>query len=587
MEDTFDIGYWLNQGEEPPKEPVHASQPHKISNPRRLADIITVKDRIVAQGKDITFDREDWLRICFALAFELGEAGREIFHEVSQFYPDYTRAECDKQYDACLKGHGSVKATGSTFFEIAKKHGIDINTRPAKLRNSVDSAVPQQDNLPAPSFSDDLFPILPEFLQKVVCKASNEKEGDILLLGAIGVISGALPNFKGVYDDTTIFPNLCIYITGQASAGKGRLKHVRRIVKPIHDELRKEYDNLKDDYESKMIQYEKDKRNKNAPTPKKPDKPPQKMLIIPGNTSATAVIQILHDNGGTAIIFETEGDVLASSFNNDYGNYSESFRCAFHHEPFGYHRRGGDEHVEVEEPKLSAVLSGTPEQIRTLIKSPENGLFSRFGFYFLVSDLDFKNVFKRSEGVTLNQYFDSLGEEYLEFYHALQTASPLEFSLTEDQENTFLDFFSESQADLFIDFGDGILATIRRLAVICYRICMVLTALRVKETGNFYENPVCSDDDFESAMTISKALIKHATKVYCELFGEHQQPRLSSTVEQKFLDALPENFGRPEYIEAAKSLGINPRTAEGYISKFCLKKGTIERISYGKYHKKT
>ena len=115
---------------------------------------------------------------------------------------------------------------------------------------------------------------------------------------------------------------------------------------------------------------------------------------------------------------------------------------------------------------------------------------------------------------------------------------------------------------------------------------MVLTALRVKETGNFYENPVCSDDDFESAMTISKALIKHATKVYCELFGEHQQPRLSSTVEQKFLEALPENFGRPEYIEAAKSLGINPRTAEGYISKFCLKKGTIERISYGKYHKK-
>ncbi len=598
MKEEFSIDYWLSQGEEPqkPKAPV-ATQP-QAQGTGRYTDFIIVKDRIVQQKIDITAKRDDWLNIGFALAYDLGEGGREIYHEVSQFYPGYTREECDDQYTKCLNGHGATKVTGRTYFEIAKKHGIDIRTAPPRLPKSVESVTPQggytssqtqeaTPYLPAPSFSQEVYPDLPEFLQKVAIKGSNEREKDILILGALGVASATLPNIFGIYDDVTLYPNICFFITGVASAGKGRMNLTRRIIQPIHDELRNLYDTEKADYDSKMAQYDRDKHKKNVPIPDKPEKPPQRMLIVPGNTSATAVIQIMHDNDGNIVIFETEGDSLANSFNSDHGNYSESFRSAFHHESFGYHRRGGDEHVEVKVPKLSAVLSGTQEQIRTLIKTPENGLFSRFGFYYLEPNLEFKNVFKRSAGPSLDKYFDQLGQDYLEFYHELQITDPLEFSLTEEQQGEFLDFFSEQSTDRFIDFGEGFLATIRRLAVICFRIAMTLSGLRLMESGNFYEDIVCTDADFRTAMTISKTLLKHSIKVYCELFGEKQKPRLSSQDETRFFEALPAEFGRKDYLEAAVALKINPRTAEGYVNKFCGKMGLIEHIGYDKYRKKS
>ena len=596
MNDSFDIDYWLQQGEsaKPAEKP---STP--LTHTHDTDDFQIVADRIAARRIDITGDYAQWRDLGFAISHELGEAGREIYHQISQFYPGYSRGETDDQYTACLKGHGSNIITGRTFFKLAKDHGIDIATAQPRFRNSVDSArtestesadsSPEQGaDFPAPSFSDEVFFGLPVFLQKVASKADNPKEADILILGTIACISAVLPNYYAIYDEMTIYANLCYYLTARASSGKGRLALCRYLLKPIHDELRSEFKNLKAQYDSDMIQFDRDKRDKKKTGIVRPEKPKQKMLLIPGNTSATAVTQIMHDNDGTGVIFETEGDVLASSFKSDYGDYSENFRSAFHHEPFGFHRRGDDEHVEVEVPKLSAVLSGTPEQIKTLIRTPENGLFSRFAFYYLESNLEFKNVFHRSAGPSLNAYFAELGNEYQTFYHALKDLPhQLEFSLTEAQQAEFLDFFSENQTELFIDFGDGILATVRRLAVICFRIAMVLSGLRLMESGNLYEDVVCTDTDFSTAMTISRALLKHSTKVFCELFGEKQQKRLSSSAEQNLFDALPADFGRQDYIAAAKKLGINERTAEGYVAKFCGKMGLVERQGYGKYHKKT
>lgn len=589
----FDINYWLNQSE---KQPADRKAPEPVHTPLGdIDDFENVARQVEERGIDITSGYINWRNLAYGIADPLGEAGRSIYHRICKYNPEYDYAECDKQYTACLNGHGSG-ITKATFFYLAKSYGIDISRTTPRLRNSGHSApadsaksaeaLKEPEYLPAPSFSQDIYESLPDFLKKVACKADNEKEADILILGAMACISAVLPNYSGIYDDVTIYPNICYYLTAFASSGKGRQGLCRLLVKPIHDELLQERKQLQEQYEMDMIQYDRDRHDKKKTGIRKPKKPAQKMLILPGDTSATAVIQIMHDNDGTALIFETEGDTLATSFKSDYGNYSTNFRNAFHHEPFGFHRRGDDEHVEVDVPKLSTVLSGTPDQIRTLIRRPENGLFSRFAFYYLESNLEFKNVFKRSSGQSLNKYFDELGQEYLEFYHVLKGSHPLEFSLTPAQEEKFLDYFSESQTDLFIDFGEGILATIRRMGVICFRLAMILTALRLMETGDFCTDPVCTDVDFNSAMKISSVLLQHSTKVFCELFGEKQRQRLSSTDEKRLYNALPAEFGRPDYIKAARELKINERTAEGYVSKFCGKMGLVERLGYGKYRKK-
>ena len=116
---------------------------------------------------------------------------------------------------------------------------------------------------------------------------------------------------------------------------------------------------------------------------------------------------------------------------------------------------------------------------------------------------------------------------------------------------------------------------------------MTLSGLRLMETGDFYDDIVCTDADFQTAMTISKTLLQHSIKVFCELFGERQRPRLSSADEQRLFNALPEEFGRKEYVEAAIALKINPRTAEGYVAKFCGKIGLVEHVGYDKYRKKS
>jgi hypothetical protein len=107
----------------------------------------------------------------------------------------------------------------------------------------------------------------------------------------------------------------------------------------------------------------------------------------------TGLFQILNDNKGIGLIFETEGDTLAQTFKSEHGNYSDGFRKAFHHEIISYNRRKDCEFVELETPRLSALLLGTPKQVSTLIPNAENGLFSRFIFYYMNILPVWKDVF--------------------------------------------------------------------------------------------------------------------------------------------------------------------------------------------------
>jgi hypothetical protein len=61
-----------------------------------------------------------------------------------------------------------------------------------------------------------------------------------------------------------------------------------------------------------------------------------RVLFVPANSSATVVFQILNDNAGVGLLFETKGDTLAQTFKSEHGNYSDGFRKVFHHETISY-----------------------------------------------------------------------------------------------------------------------------------------------------------------------------------------------------------------------------------------------------------
>lgn len=582
----FNPNDWLNTVAPSPNLPKASKAPiapsAQISLDDEIEQLVTA---VESASVDIASSYSDWLDMAFALSDALGEGGRSYFHRLSRFYPSYNDKEADRQFSACLHSKGTG-ITISTLFHLAKQAGITIHNSPNSPKSPVgdigelEEINDSQPDETLPTFSKDVYSLLPDFLMQIINKAKNFEDADLLTLGAITALSACLPNVSGIYDEREVFPNLFLFVSAQASAGKGRLTLCRHLVKPIHDNLKQLYALEMEEYKRKQNEYVLDKKNNEPPV-----EPPIKTLLIPANSSSTAVYQMLNDNNGTGLIFETEGDTLANTFKSDYGNFSDGFRKAFHHEMISYTRRKDREYVELARPRLSAVLSGTPRQIISLINDSENGLFSRFIFYKMNFLISWRDVFAKTEQ-PLDDYFLNLGNQFFAFYQTLQNSQPIRFSFTQPQQEEFNAFFEKKQNEFYYIFGEDIIASVRRLGLITFRIAMILTTLRIMEGKDIAQVIVCDDTDFRTALIMAEVLLKHTGKVFGNLpVNEENSSNSGQTIiRQKFFDSLPPEFDRRTYLEIAKRLNMPPKTAEKQITRLC-EKGKLKHTSHGCYSK--
>ena len=575
MKKNFNPQEWLQEPKVPnkPKTGNLAPTPVVLND----TDIETYITAIEQSGTDITAGYATWRDVGFALAEEYGETGRDYYQRVSKNYSGYDSEECDLQFNNCLqsKGHG---ITIATFYHYAHQSGIkmkkekEIVPQPAALEVSKEEM---------PTFSDSLYDTLPEFLKKVVEPSSSNEERDIMLLGTLTAFSACFPNLYGIYDQSKVYSNLFLFVTAPASAGKGKLNQVKQLVTPIHKLHREQAMTLKEKFDSETAAYNMKKgKNNNL---EKPIKPPERMLFIPANNSVTGVYQLLGDNEGRGLMFETEGDTLAQAFKSDYGNYSDGFRKAFHHETISYYRRTDREYVDIERPCLSTVLSGTPKQIATLVPNAENGLFSRFMFYYMNIKPVWKDVFAKHDSIGLEEHYEHLGKEFLNLYKTLKNNPPIEVILSRRQEEKFNAFFADLQTKYINLQPEEYIATVRRLGLVAFRMAMLFTALRIMEDGDVNQTKECEDVDFDNALAMVKVLVKHSSKVFNDLPIEpKKQKRMNK--KERFLETLPDEFTRQIYLNTADGLGILHKTAEGYITGF-VKSVLIHRDSHGKYEK--
>lgn len=570
---------------------------------------------IERSGIDITADYGDWCNIGFALAQEFGAAGEAFFHRISAFYPNYDPKTASKQYLSCLRHEvptGKVPVTIATLFHIAKSHGISLPIPPLRgggrrsgeffhtlkedfsARNPIAESAESAENSaePLPTFSQSISDNLPTIMQRIVKSSVSDVDADILVLGSLTVMSACIPKVYGMYDGREVFANLFLFVTARASAGKGRLSLCRHLAEPIHQALRDKYDELKTQYEAALAAYAVNRKN-TLETP--PKEPPFLTLFLPANSTSTVVYQVLAQNSGVGLLFETEGDTLANAFKSDLGNYSDGFRKAFHHEMISYLRKKDLEYVELGKPKFSAVLSGTPQQILNLIPDAENGLFSRFIFYVMPTQLVWHDMFVSKDNTTADEKFERIGRDFCTLLKKLPDG-PIQFTLSSAQGVQFNDFFRDTQSRYAEIFGEEIVATVRRLGLIMFRIAMILTVLRhIEEVPakrkKSLKKMVCTDVDYDTALAVIQVLLQHSAAVFqtlprrtahaAALKGRRQ---LSDAVRQKFLAALPDTFDRPTYIQVAASLNIIERTAERYVSDLC-KSGHLKHPSNGQYTK--
>ena len=468
-----------------------------------------------------------------------------------------TEILCTQHYD--LSEREIKTAVNSAYSHHTQEHK---KFEPKQKATDQEETQPEEQ---MPTLPDAVFDTIPEFLKHITQVATTKEERDILLLGSLVTLSVAFPKLIGKYGDNPVNTNLFIFISAKASAGKGILIHCRKLVEPIHLALRNQAKIMKQQFEVDMQEYNANK-GKDANT-EKPQKPPQKMLFIPANNSATGFLEILGDSDKRGLIFETEGDTLAKAFKSDYGDFSDGFRNAFQHEPISYYRRTDKEYVEIDRPCLSALLSGTPKQITTLIPNAENGLFSRFMFYVMNMKLIWKDVFASKTENGLDVHFEKLGNEFFSLYQTLQANPDVHFSLTPSQQLQFNQFFEKMQT-LYVNIQEEeIISSVRRLGLIAFRIMMIFSALRIMEDGEITSNLYCNDTDFQNTLDMITILVKHSSYVYSQIAQETYKPKPKHKKEQ-FLENLPYHFNRQTYVATALSLGITDKSAQRYIKEF-------------------
>ena len=577
---------------------------------------------IERSATDITADYGDWCSIGFALAEEFGADGEPFFHRISAFYPNYDPKTASKQYLSCLRHKvpsGKAPITIATLFHIAKSHGINLPCPPVgrepacspflttgvfpplrggqgesfSSQNASEESEESEENArqPLPAFSHSIRSNLPSIMQRIVADSSSDVDAYILILGSLTVFSACIPNVYGVYDRREVFANLFLFVTARASAGKGRLSLCRHLAAPLHQALRDKYRKQMKKYEAAQVAYAVKRKNALEVPPKEP---PFLTLFVPANSTATVVYQTLAQNNGVGLLFETEGDTLANAFNSDLGNYSDGFRKAFHHESISYLRKKDHEYVEIVKPKFSAVLSGTPQQIFNLIPDAENGLFSRFVFYVMETELVWHDMFANTGRTTADEQFKQMGLDFYAFLKAFPK-KPVQFTLSRVQQDQFNAFFEATQLRYAQLFGDDIIASVRRLGLIMFRFAMILSVLRLMDEASSkskkdMQQLVCSDADFNTALAMVKVLLQHSAAVFQSLPRNPKTPiltgrqLLAAEAREKFLAALPDTFDRPTYLKVAASLNIAVKTAERYLADFC-KSGQLSHPANGQYQK--
>lgn len=559
-------------------------------------EVEIVLKRIEANHIDLTADYADWCRLGFAFAHAFGEGGRTFYHRLSAFYPGYQPQETDRQYDACLKSRGEG-VTLKTFFHMARTAGIDIHTGSEPLlpvsslpttvgkAETEETAAPLSDE-PLPTFSGEVKGHLPALLSDVVSRALSSEDADMLLLGSLTCLSACLPGVSGVYGERRVYPNLFLFVAAPASSGKGRLTLCQRLVLPVHQSLRRLYMQEYEAYQQELARYQTEGR-KNGGFP--PQEPPVRMLILPANSSSTAVFQTLNDNGGSGLIFETEGDTLTQTFRSEHGNYSDGLRKAFHHENISYNRRANREYVDIAEPRLSVVLSGTPRQVLSLIPDAENGLASRFLFYGIRIRPHWADVFACSEDETLDARFDLLGQRFFHFYEHLQQSDAIRFVFTPEQVSRFNDFFAHRQDEYYRLLGESFVPSIRRLGLITYRLAMILSTLRLMELSPDEVFPsllTCSDTDFDTALRMATVLLAHSARIHTQLMPTRLPSDMSDAAQlrRQFFDSLPAVFTRPDAVRFGKLLSLSERQVDKCLRQW-MDASRVQRRDRGQYAK--
>ena len=417
---------------------------------------------------------------------------------------------------------------------------------------------------------------LPRFLEEAVRVTDLPHQQDMLLLAALSAASYALPNIKLLHNmgSKVYYPNLMVVVVAPPASGKGTMENANKLIDPIDHFL--------------------------------------KTLGMRAKVSASSnevnFFESLMACGGSGFMLATEIDQLSKEFRKD-GGYSTLFRQAFEHESWSRTRyRGGKRiHFELDEPKLSVVLSGTENQLKPLLGQGENGLASRF-LPYIVEDVMLFDERVVLHGDKYNEngakvVYERLGEELFARWKWLRAQEKEHlWSWTEEQAVLFGKLIKEAET-LMLDYVGqkpkaeqpellkALMAMEHRMAVTLERIGLTLSLLRLEVGSELPDVIYCQDIDFVTIVTLGEKLFLHAYRLTESVLEESSRGvrLLDARIDarermEELLEKLPDKFQFAKIKGLAEELNITERTLNRYMDELVAAK-RIARISKGNYKK--
>jgi hypothetical protein len=431
-----------------------------------------------------------------------------------------------------------------------------------------------------PTIPDEVFGMLPANLRACTDLFIDRRERDVVMTSLFAALGACFTSCKGRYADRWYRPNSFVLIVAPPASGKGVMSFVRLVGNEIQDVLNQENEKRRMAYKAKL-NWLKKKEKEGRSSANAPEKPKNLFFLIPGNSSSASIYKRLQANGGVGMMLETEADSLSGAIRQQWGDFSDFLRKAFEHETASKSRDLDDLYLEIPEPKLSVILSGTPDQVPRLIGSAEDGLCSRFIFYCFSRTAEWKDVTPCADCPDTKEVFLKLGKQIAEMKCKLDKGNHT-FKMTEEQFARLNKEFSKKIQAIKPFEGEGAASAVIRLGVISFRLAMVLTIVRELENASDKTELCCSDVDFDAAMRLAEVYFEHAMAMYSMLpkhEGKQVLPRMRS-----FVELLPKDgpFTTARAIEQGKALGLCDKTVGNHLRDLCKMK-IITQLAHGKY----
>lgn len=475
-------------------------------------------------------------------------------------------------FDTAPAGHDEAKIRATVegiYRRDSATHGSKPYTSPSS-RSGPDAAHQTSESAggshePPPTFPATVYEALPNFLKRA-CAPFEGHEKAVMLLSALGVLSGCFPTVGGLYDGQRLGLNLFTLVVGPAAAGKSALRCALALAEPYDERLQAASRDALANYEATKVAHQSTRKSKGGASPPPALAPPPfKMLLLPGNQSAAALYESLNDNDGRGIIGETELDTLSEALKQDWGGFSDVLRKAFHHERLSLKRKNCPP-LLLKSPALSLVLSGTPGQVPRLVPDSENGLFSRFWFYLITDESGWRTMGEKSTRPDLTAYFAPLADETTRMMHT--ASQPATVKLTLEDWDRFNQAGVAALADARRIAGGAGASTAFRLGPIAFRTIAVLTVLRHFDNGEVPTGCLEADPaDVSTALALMSTALVHALAVLDMLPTPGSGTSSSFATKAAQQGRIRELHAQGLSIRAiAAQLGISKSTVERWIN---------------------